>query len=77
MNHSDRQESRAKNLRNRIFLLRRSVKWIAEKVGISRTWASLFLNEKIINEDLLDKIEKLIEEEEEKGEELQFASAEA
>jgi len=64
MNHSNRQESRAKNLRNRLFMLRRSVKWVAEEAGVSRTWASQVLNGQAKSEELLDKIEKIIESEE-------------
>jgi len=64
MNHSSSHESRAKNLRNRLFLLRRTVKWVSEQVGVSRNWASMVLNESAQSEELLDKIEKIVEEEE-------------
>lgn len=56
------QNDRANNLRNRLFLARKSVSWVAERVGKSRTWVSLVLNSSAKSEQLLDMIEKEIEE---------------
>lgn len=53
---------RAANLRDRIFKARRSVKWIAEQVGVTRSWASRVLSGYASSEELLNQIEKLLDE---------------
>ncbi len=52
--------SRANNLRIKLYAAKKTVKWAAENLGVSREWLSKVLNESEESKTLLDKLEALI-----------------
>lgn len=64
MSVTSASESRAKILRDRLYLLRIPVSRVARQVGRSRPWVSLVLNARAESEMVLDAVEKIVNEEE-------------
>lgn len=58
-------DSRANNLRIRLYAAKRTIKWAAGRLGVSREWLSKVLNEAEESESLLDKLEDLLKNKDE------------
>lgn len=55
-------EDRANNLRIRLYAKKKSIKWAASRLQVSREWLSKVLNGTEKSEGLLDKLEDLLED---------------
>lgn len=63
MANTSQTNNRANSLRIRLYAEGKSITWAAKKLGVTREWLSKVLNQIMVSELLLDRLEALLDEE--------------